>query len=850
MLMAQMLRYEAALDKVSEAVSFFDAEHRLIQCNRRYAEMYHLASEQVRPGATIRELLERRDAVGTCPMAANEYLLRCASINSDAESRTWATALPDGRTIHIRHQPMSDGGWVEVHDDITKSKGEVENERISLQTLIDWLPDNLWVKDAKSRFLTSNKATAIQIGLTGPADLKGKTDLELHPLEIARQFFADEQKIIQSGQPLIDKEEYVVNASGDKTWLLTTKVPVRNEMNEVIGLVGISRDITERRRSDLLRDGQAQVLEMIATSVSLADVLEHLMHLVESQLTGIFGSVLLLDDDGVHLRHGAAPSLPQAYTSEIDGVKIGPKVGSCGTAVYRREPVIVVDIMSDPLWDDYRGLAATHGYRSCWSTPILSHQGDVLGVFAMYSKTVREPTSVELHLINITTRIAGIAIERKQSEDRIQFMATHDALTGLPNRALLKDRLSQALLYAQRYDRWATVVFVDLDNFKLVNDSLGHSSGDELLKVVADRMVNCVRAIDTVVRLGGDEFVILLFDQPKSVEAIATTVHKIRVAISEPISLEGHNIQVTSSFGIATYPSDGTLVDGLLANADAAMYRAKEDGRDNIHFYTSDLNTTAQEKLQLQEELRNALVRSEFVLLYQPQVDLRTGAIFAVEALIRWRHPTLGLVPPVKFIPLAEETGLIVEIGDWVLREACLQNKAWQDGGLPRISVSVNVSARQFKDKSLVSRVVNALRESGLEAKFLELEMTESLVMRDVEQAVATMKELQGLGVQLSIDDFGTGYSSLSALKTFPVARLKIDKSFISDLASNESDRAVAGAVISLGQKLNLRVIAEGVETEEQLAFLRESNCDEMQGYHFSKPVPPHSIEKLLKEHR
>jgi diguanylate cyclase (GGDEF)-like protein/PAS domain S-box-containing protein len=850
MLVAQMLRYEAALDKVSEAVSFFDAEHRLIQCNGRYAEMYRLSSEQVRPGATVRELLERRVAVGTAPMDPGDYLSRSTPINSDGEPGTWIAELPDGRAIQISHQPMPDGGWVEAHQDITRSKGDAENERISFQTLIDWLPDNLWVKDAKSRFLISNKATAIQIGLTGPADLRGKTDLEIHSPDIARQFFADEQKIIQSGQPLIDKEEYVVDATGDKTWLFTTKVPVRDETNEVIGLVGISRDITERRLSDLLRDGQAQILEMIATSVPLADVLERLMLLVESQLTGIFGSVLLLDDDGVHLRHGAAPSLPEAYTKEIDGVRIGPKVGSCGTAVYRREPVIVADIMGDPLWDDFRGLAVTHGYRSCWSTPILSHQGDVLGVFAMYSATVREPTSIELHLIDITTRIAGIAIERKQSEDRIQFMATHDALTGLPNRALLKDRLSQAVLFAQRYDRWATIVFVDLDNFKLVNDSLGHSAGDELLKVVADRMVNSVRAIDTVVRLGGDEFVILLFDQPKSVDAIATTVQKIRAAIAEPISLEGHSVRVTSSFGIATYPNDGTNVDALLANADAAMYRAKDDGRDNFHFYTSDLNTKAQEKFLLQEELRSALVRSEFVLLYQPQVDLRTGAVFAVEALIRWQHPNLGVIPPVKFIPLAEETGLIVEIGDWVLREACQQNKAWQDEGLPRINVSVNVSARQFKDKALVSRVVNALRESGLEAKFLELEMTESLVMRDVEQAVATMRELQGLGVQLSIDDFGTGYSSLSALKTFPVARLKIDRSFISDLASNESDRAVAGAVISLGQKLNLRVIAEGVETDEQLAFLRESNCDEMQGYHFSKPVPPESIEKLLREHR
>jgi diguanylate cyclase (GGDEF)-like protein len=388
---------------------------------------------------------------------------------------------------------------------------------------------------------------------------------------------------------------------------------------------------------------------------------------------------------------------------------------------------------------------------------------------------VREPTAVETHVIDAATRIAGIAIERKQSEDRIHFLANHDALTRLPNRALLKDRLSQALLYAQRYDRWVTVVFVDLDNFKIVNDSLGHNAGDELLKTVASRMVDCVRATDTVVRLGGDEFVILLLDQPKSADIISQTVQKLRAAIAVPINVGGHDLRVTSSMGIANYPNDGVDADELMANADAAMYRAKEIGRDNFQFYTPALNTKAHEKFLLQEELRNAVVHSQFVLLYQPQVDLRCGRIFAVEALIRWKHPTLGVVPPIKFIPIAEETGLIVPIGDWVLREACRQNKAWQGAGLPHMNICVNVSARQFKEKNLVARVVHALQDSGLEAKYLELELTESLIMQDVEQAVETMKELQSLGVQLPIDDFGTGYSSLSALKNFPVARLKID---------------------------------------------------------------------------
>jgi len=584
-------------------------------------------------------------------------------------------------------------------------------------------------------------------------------------------------------------------------------------------------------------------------SAPLGDVLERLVLLIESQFKGILASVQLLDETGTRLRHGAAPSLPDSYNKAIDGASIGPNAGSCGTSAYRREPVFVADVMTDPRWEDYKDLAAEHGLRSCWSTPILSHKGKILGTFAIYASEVREPAEVEAGLaglIDVATRIAGIAIERKQAEDRIHFMANHDALTGLPNRALLNDRLSQAILYAQRYDRWVTALFVDLDNFKFINDSLGHNAGDELLKTVARRMVSCIRATDTVVRIGGDEFVIVLFDQPKDVDVISEIVRKIQSAIAEPVRLEGHDLSVTSSIGIANYPNDGVDTDALLANADAALYRAKDVGRDNFQFYTSELNAKVHEKFLLQEELRNAVARSELVLHYQPQVDLRTGRVFALEALVRWRHPKLGLVPPIKFIPMAEGSGLIVPIGNWVLREACRQNKAWQDAGLPPVVVGVNVSARQFREKTLVAQVASVLKESRLEAKYLELEVTESVIMQDVDLAVATMKELQGLGVHLSIDDFGTGYSSLCALKSFPVSRLKIDKSFIDGLLDNENDKAVADAVVSLGRTLNLRVIAEGVETDAQAAFLRSIHCDEMQGYLFSKPLPAMGVEELL----
>ncbi|RWO42714.1 EAL domain-containing protein [Mesorhizobium sp.] len=844
----QALRFETAIDNISQGICFFDAAERLILCNRRYAEIYRIAPEHLRPGRTLGEIVERRIAAGTSAMASDAYLAFARAVNSGTTLRNWTANLTDGRTIQICHQPMPDGGWVATHEDITELTANrlIVDERISLQTLIDWVPDYLWVKDTESRFVVANRAIASDSGKAKTSDMIGLTDSDLHAPDLAQKFRAIEQGVLRSGQPMIDEEEFVVDASGAGKWFSSTKVPLRNVQNDIFGLVGIAHDITARKQADTLRDGQAQILEMIATSAPLEDVLDCLMRLAESQLTGIFGSVLLLDKDGSHLRHGAAPSLAKTYTSAIDGIAVGPKMGSCGTAAYRREPVIVADIMHDPLWHDHCELAAAYGYRSCWSTPILSHQGAVLGAFAMYSMTVREPTAAETRLIDFTTRIAGIAIERKLAEDRIHFMANHDVLTGLPNRALLEDRLSQAILYAQRYDRWVTVVFIDLDNFKLVNDTLGHNAGDELLKTVAGRIVERVRATDTVVRLGGDEFVVVLFDQPTNVDLISETLQTIRAAIAEPVQLGAHRLRATASIGIASYPKDGTNPDTLLANADAAMYRAKEFGRDNFQFYAPEFNTRAHEKFVLQEDLRNALARSEFALFYQPQVDLRSGLVFAVEALLRWNHPTRGMMAPNAFIPTAEETSLIVPIGDWVLHEACRQNKAWQDAGLPPMTVCVNVSTRQFREKNLIGRVADALKVSGLEARYLELEVTESLIMQDIDLAVATMNQLQNLGVQISIDDFGTGYSSLSALKTFPVARLKIDKSFINDIAADENDQAVASAVISLGQNLNLRVIAEGVETDDQVAFLRKNNCDEMQGYHFSEPVSAPDIEKML----
>ncbi len=715
-----------------------------------------------------------------------------------------------------------------------------------IETMMNHIPDYIYAKDLEGRFLVANQATVSDNGFETMQEILGKTDFDLHPAEAAAQFAAAERRVIETGEPIFGIEERAVVAKDAERWLMTSKLPLRNKQGATIGVVGVSRDITDRKRAEKLLLGQARLLEMIATSAAIEQFFTELILLIEAQLPGISGSILLLSPDKRHLLTGAAPSLAPEYCAAIHGVAIGPKVGSCGTAAYTGEPVLVADVLTDPLWADYVPLISQYGYRSCWSTPICSYQGQVLGTFALYSHQTGMPNDVHNELISMAAHLAGIAIERQQSEERIQFMAHHDALTGLPNRLLFDAQVASALQQARTNGEWVALAFLDLDNFKLINDSLGHHAGDDLLRIVADRMRACVRKSDMIVRVGGDEFIIMLNGLPAERDVILSRFEKIRSAIAMPMILSGRSLQVSCSMGVVCYPEHGTSAIELLANADSAMYRAKETGRNNLQIFNIEMAAKAHEKLLRHEELRDAVTRQEFLLHYQPQVNLQTGRIFAAESLVRWQHPQRGMVSPAEFIPLAEETGLIVAIGDWVLNAACRQNKAWQDAGLPPIVISVNVSARQFRERDWVCRVAAALRDSGLEPRYLELELTESLIMQDVPAAIATMHELEALGVQLAIDDFGTGYSSLSALKSFPVSRLKIDQSFVQDIPGDEDDKAITGAIISLAQKLHLRVIAEGVETQEQVDFLRDAGCKEIQGYFFSRPLSSGSFESLL----
>jgi diguanylate cyclase (GGDEF)-like protein/PAS domain S-box-containing protein len=446
------------------------------------------------------------------------------------------------------------------------------------------------------------------------------------------------------------------------------------------------------------------------------------------------------------------------------------------------------------------------------------------------------------------THHLGIAQDITESvryREQLEHQANHDTLTGLPNRNLMRDRLAQGIAYAQRHGCVLATVFIDLDNFKLVNDTLGHRAGDALLQEAALRLRQCVREDDTVARLGGDEFVVLLNDQP-SKESVTQAVHRLVNVLSRPIGLERHEITSTCSIGISLYPSDGGDGDTLLKNADAAMYRAKAAGRNTFQFFSAEMNEELSQRLALEASLRRALARDEFRVHFQTRIGLASGRVEGVEALIRWQSQEFGLVPPARFIPVAEDTGLIVPIGDWVLRAACRQMREWHERGLPQIPVSVNISPRQFKRRELVGEIAQALAQSGLEPRFLEIEVTESLVMENAEQFVTTLHALKELGIEISVDDFGTGYSSLNYLKRFPVDRLKVDQSFVRDIGSDPGDAAIVQAIVQLGHSLGLQVTAEGVENEVQLEFLRGCRCDQVQGYLFSKPLPAEQVEALL----
>ena len=475
--------------------------------------------------------------------------------------------------------------------------------------------------------------------------------------------------------------------------------------------------------------------------------------------------------------------------------------------------------------------------------------GEVSGAICFGVRQNLAFTTEDIQQARELTDRAAVALSNAAWEEKLYHQAHYDALTDLPNRALLQDRLEQAVSRAKRNNTAVAVMFLDLDRFKSINDSLGHAAGDSLLQDTANRLLSQVREIDTVVRFGGDEFIIILpdlSDDGALITNISRVCEGILAATTTPYVVAGHQVSVTTSIGISLFPRDADNFDDLLKNADSSMYHAKAQGRDNYQFYARELNAATTQHLQLENDLRHAIDNNELVLFYQPQVESKTGKIVGAETLIRWRHPEHGLVSPAKFIPIAEETGVINTIGEWVIRTACAQAKQWLTAGLPPVRLAVNLSARQFRSTDLVSVVERALSESELPVELLELEVTEGTIMTDIDRIIGTLEVLSGLGIRLAVDDFGTGYSSLAYLAQFPIHVLKVDQSFVRDITTNPDVASIVAAIVGLAHSLKLEVIAEGVEDAEQLAFLRSLDCEEIQGYLYSKPLPADDFEKLI----
>ena len=526
--------------------------------------------------------------------------------------------------------------------------------------------------------------------------------------------------------------------------------------------------------------------------------------------------------------------------------------GLSGTAFRTQQPCLSNDYPTDPRVTAFHAIVQGDGARSGAAFPLII-RGQAVGVM-IYMST--EPDTFTPEFAGLLQRLADNvsfalenferADEKTKADERIEYLASHDSLTKLPNREMFNELLRHAIEGANRHQRSMALLFIDLDRFKVINDSLGHDAGDMLLVEVANRLRGVLRASDVVARLGGDEFVVLLEETAERNDVARIAGHLLS-ALGRPTQLSGHECHATASIGIAMYPSDGLDAQALTKNADMAMYLAKEDGKNAFRFFSKEIKAQSIERLTLESALRRALEREQFSLHYQPKIDITSGQITGVEALLRWAHPELGLVSPAQFIPLAEETGLIVPIGRWVLKEACAQNMAWQRHGLRPVTIAVNLSPRQFADGQLLHDVDEALLASGMSSPLLQLEVTESMVMRNVSRATRVLDAIQSRGIRIAIDDFGTGYSSMSLMKQFPIDTIKIDRSFVRDLADDSEDQAIAQAIISMGKALGMTVIAEGVETVEQREFLRAHACDEMQGYLFSKPLPPRELAELLR---
>jgi diguanylate cyclase (GGDEF)-like protein/PAS domain S-box-containing protein len=794
------------LETMKSAVVVSDMNGRIRVVNRGAERLLGYKADGLRD-AHVRDVLEREDNLTTGQLLNSMGVLEHpmvwrASDGARVDVLAASSFLRDDEGVPV--------GVVYVASDFTERKRAEQALRESehrYRTLFELNPLPMWVYDIDTlRFTAVNDAAVAHYGFTHTeflamtiADIRPPE--ELAAMQSALQGLGDRQRPRQfrhctkDGTVIdVDVTSFEFFSGGRRARLV------------------IAQDITERKRADealrLSEERYRELFENARTSEARYRLL------FERNLAGVFRTAA----DGHVLECNEACARIFGFDS--------------------RDAFMAADA-NDFYFDDTeraRVVQMLREQRQISNLELRLRRRDGSALWVLENVSLLDGDILEGTIIDIT--------DRKHAQEQMEYQAYHDSLTHLPNRLLFRDRITLALAHARRSGRTAAVMFLDLDQFKLVNDTLGHTVGDRLLQVIGARLVTCVRAEDTVARMGGDEFTILLADlhDRRGASAVAT---KVLEAVRHPVLVDEHELYVTTSVGIAIFPDDGADAEALLKNADRAMYRAKELGRDNFQFSTPVKFEIAEGRLALERRLRRALEREEFVLHYQPMVEIATGRLVGAEALVRWNHPESGLIQPEDFIPVAEETQLIVPIGAWVLRTACTQMKLWHDSGHPWLRVAVNLSPRQFQDTELVGTVERILAETGFPAPLLDLEITESTAMQNAEFSLSILNRLKEMGIRISIDDFGTGYSSLSYLKRFPIDTVKIDQDFVRDLTSN--DAAIISAVISMARALNLRVIAEGVETEEQLAFLRREQCSEMQGFLYSQPLTVAGFEQALR---
>jgi diguanylate cyclase (GGDEF)-like protein/PAS domain S-box-containing protein len=760
-------------------------------------------------------------------------LLLSGLIHSMAGSRQRAQMLATKMTAELR-----------------ENQARLIEEQRRTQQLIEVMPNPVYFKATDGRYLGVNKAWEAFFGVSRQAFL-GKTVHDLYPgnPEIAKRLHEDDQAMWDHPGTR-SSETTITTADGELHNAIFYKATFSGADGEIAGLIGTIVDITERKQAERRLTLEHAVTRMLSEADRSSGIMSMIIQIIGEAFGCACGAYWVEDVQEQEMVCAESWSVQSAEIMEFAERNRQiryPRQMSGGLfmrAWSSGEPVWVNDVTQDT---GFRRapLAAKAGLHGAFAFPVRSGN-DILGVMEFFSLASYPPDDALLRSTRAIGSQIGMFIARRQVEERIRHLAHHDELTGLANRSMFSQCLSHALAQARRNGMQLAILFIDLDRFKNVNDTLGHGAGDSVLKEVAERLHGCLRESDTVGRLGGDEFVVLLEGMPQPMHG-AEVAQKILAVLARPFAVNAQEFHLTASIGISTYPADSSDIQSLMKNADIAMYHAKELGKNNFQFFSMQRNIHTMERLVLESSLRQALDGSEFVLHYQPKVDVRSGRISGMEALVRWQHPRRGVIPPMQFIPLAEETGLIVPIGEWVLRTACARNKAWQNLGLPPLCISVNLSARQFIHKNLLKDVARVLNETGLDAAFLELEITESVVMHDPEHAVELLNALKAMGISISMDDFGTGYSSLSYLKRFPIDSLKIDRSFIKDLPLDDDDAAITRAIIAMAHGLKLKVTAEGVETGEQLSFLSAHQCDEIQGFYFSKPLPEDEFILLVK---